>query len=184
MSYFLQKTTTKIYFRANFKNPRKTQGPFENPRKTQGPQKKTQEPKIASKTQDLGRKPKQWQRCHSRLDLSGFWPGTETKREVFLLRTRFGIAPVISWSPWRGFCWRWEVLRDLYYITLTSQAKAYLHAQDWKLTVLLCVSGFWAIFRGQENVNLVYIIKTLMLYYYYVIILLLKANRRTIMSTK
>ena len=30
--------------------------------KTQGPQKKTQEPKIVRKTQDLGRKPKQWQR--------------------------------------------------------------------------------------------------------------------------
>jgi len=31
--------------------------------KTQGPQEKTQEPKIRSKTQDLGRKPKEWQRC-------------------------------------------------------------------------------------------------------------------------
>jgi len=33
------------------------------PRKTQGPQEKPQEPKIWSKTQDLGRKPKEWQRC-------------------------------------------------------------------------------------------------------------------------
>src|SRR6218665_22905 len=30
----------------------------------------------------------------SRLDLSGFCPGTETKREVWLLRTGSGIAPV------------------------------------------------------------------------------------------
>src|SRR6218665_1516090 len=29
-----------------------------------------------------------------RLDLSGFCPGTETKQEVWLLRTGFGIAPV------------------------------------------------------------------------------------------
>ena len=40
-----------------------------------------------------------------RLDLSGFWPGTETKRVVWLLRTGFGIAPVIklvslTWLLW------------------------------------------------------------------------------------
>jgi len=29
-----------------------------------------------------------------RLDLPGFWLGTETKREVWLLQTGFGIAPV------------------------------------------------------------------------------------------
>jgi len=29
-----------------------------------------------------------------------FWPGTETKREAWLLRTWFGIAPVKSWCPW------------------------------------------------------------------------------------
>ena len=40
-----------------------------------------------------------------RLDLPGFWPGTETKREVWLLRTGFGIAPVnklvsLTWLLW------------------------------------------------------------------------------------
>ena len=40
-----------------------------------------------------------------RLDLPGFWPGTERKREVWLLRTGFGIAPVnklvsLTWLSW------------------------------------------------------------------------------------
>ena len=40
-----------------------------------------------------------------RLDLPGFWHGTETKREVSLLRTWFGIAPVnklvfLTWLLW------------------------------------------------------------------------------------
>ena len=40
-----------------------------------------------------------------RLDLPGFWPGTETKREVWLLQTWFGIAPVnklvsLTWLLW------------------------------------------------------------------------------------
>src|SRR6218665_1986853 len=59
MSYFLQKTK-KMYFRANFK---KTQ---EKPKvlsktleKTQGPQKKTQEPKIASKN------PRSWEKTQA-----------------------------------------------------------------------------------------------------------------------
>src|SRR6218665_2451144 len=65
MSYFLQKTTKKCIFGLILKNPRKTQGPFENPRKTQGPQKKPKNPRLLRKTQDLGRKPKQWQRCFS-----------------------------------------------------------------------------------------------------------------------
>ena len=39
------------------------------------------------------------------LDLPGFWPGTETKREVWLLRTGFGIAPMnklvsLTWLLW------------------------------------------------------------------------------------
>jgi len=41
--------------------------------KTQGTQKKTQEPKIGSKTQDLGRKPKGWQRCWSCLNRLDGW---------------------------------------------------------------------------------------------------------------
>ena len=52
-----------------------------------------------------------------RLDLSGFWPGTETKREVWLLLTGFGIAPVnnlvsLTWLLWalrsfRSFTWHY-----------------------------------------------------------------------------
>jgi len=45
-----------------WKKPRKTQGVLKNLEQTQGPQEKTQEPKIGSKTQDLGRKSKEWQR--------------------------------------------------------------------------------------------------------------------------
>jgi len=27
------------------------------------------------------------------------------------------------WSPWHGFCGRWEVFRDLHYITLLKEYK-------------------------------------------------------------
>ena len=60
MSYFLQKTTTKMYFRANLKKTQKS--PRKTLEKTQGPQKKTKNPRLLRKTQHLGRKPKQWQR--------------------------------------------------------------------------------------------------------------------------
>src|SRR6218665_1792326 len=63
ISYFLQKTTKKCIFGLILKKPRKTQGPFENPIKSQGPQKKPKNPRLLRKTEDLGRKPKQWQRC-------------------------------------------------------------------------------------------------------------------------
>ena len=48
-----------MYFRANLKNPRKTQGPFENPRKNPRPSEKTQEPKIASKN------PRSWEKTQA-----------------------------------------------------------------------------------------------------------------------
>ena len=49
------------------------------------------------------------------LDLPGFWPGTETKREAWLLRTWFGIVPAnklvsMTWLLWalRSF-WRFTL---------------------------------------------------------------------------
>src|SRR6218665_1854106 len=74
MSYFLQKTTKKCIFRLILKKPRKTQGPFENPRKNPRPSKKPKNPRLLRKTQDLGRKPKQWQRC-----LWQQWPSPSTE---------------------------------------------------------------------------------------------------------
>jgi len=37
---------------------------LKKPRKNPRPSEKNQEPKIGSKTQDLGRKPKEWQRWY------------------------------------------------------------------------------------------------------------------------
>src|SRR6218665_3447759 len=45
------------------KKTRKTQGLLKNLEKTQDPQKKPKHPRFDRKTQDLGRKPKGWQRC-------------------------------------------------------------------------------------------------------------------------
>src|SRR6218665_1784618 len=62
----------------------------------------------------------------SRLDLSGFCPGTETKREVWLLRTGSGIAPVnklvsLTWLLWALRSFRSFTLHyiTLHYITVT-----------------------------------------------------------------
>src|SRR6218665_1596406 len=63
MSYFLQKTTNKMYFRANFKkNQGKPKVLSKTLEKTQCPQKKNKNPRLLRKTQVVGRKPKQWQR--------------------------------------------------------------------------------------------------------------------------
>jgi len=58
------------------------------------------------------------------LDLPKFWPGTEMKREVWLLRTWFGPAPVyklvsLTWLLWalRNFL-RFKLQFALHYITL------------------------------------------------------------------
>jgi len=61
-----------------------------------------------------------------RLDLPGFWPGTKTKREVWLLWTWFGITPVnklvfLTWLLW--------ALRSFRRFTLHSMANA-LHSMS------------------------------------------------------
>ena len=55
-----------------------------------------------------------------RLDLPGFWSGTETKREVWLLRTGFGIAPVNKLVSLTWLLWALRSFRSftLHYITV------------------------------------------------------------------
>ena len=43
-----------------WKNPRKTEGVWKTLEKTQGPQEKPKNPRLDQKTQDFGRKPKEW----------------------------------------------------------------------------------------------------------------------------
>ena len=52
------------------------------------------------------------------LDLAGFWPGTKRNEKFGYCGLDLVYRWWISWSPWRGFCWCWEVFGDLYYITL------------------------------------------------------------------
>ena len=58
------KNNNKNVFLGQFKkNQEKPKVLSKTLEKTQGPQKKTKNPILLRKTQDLGRKPKQWQRC-------------------------------------------------------------------------------------------------------------------------
>src|SRR6218665_582436 len=63
MSDFLQKTNKINVFSGRLKkNQEKPEVLSKTLEKTQGPQKKPKNPRLLRKTQDLGRKPKQWQR--------------------------------------------------------------------------------------------------------------------------
>ena len=64
------------------------------------------------------------------LELTRFWPGTGTKREVWLLRIWFGLAPMnklvsLTWLLWalRGF-WR----STLNYFTTEGQNNGWIYA--------------------------------------------------------
>jgi len=63
------------------------------------------------------------------LDLPGFWPGTETKRDVWLFRTGFGVAPVnklvsLTWLLWslKSF-WRFTWSLSVFVGLLVPQSR-------------------------------------------------------------
>jgi len=60
----------------------------------------------------------------TRLDLPGFWPGTETKWEVWLLRTGFDIAPVTKLVSLTWLLWALRSFRSftLHYITYIQRS--------------------------------------------------------------
>ena len=74
------------------------------------------------------------------LDLSGFWPGTEMKREVLLLHTWFGIAPV---NKLVSLTWLLRALRSFWRFTL------HYIISDFKCEG--AIFSAWTIFSNNET---------------------------------
>src|SRR6218665_421089 len=76
------------------------------------------------------------------IDLSGFRPGTETKRKVWLLRTGFGIAPVnklvsLTWLLWALRSFRSFTLHYIY--AYGSTLKVRCPERIWGLKILFFI---------------------------------------------
>ena len=82
-----------------------------------------------------------------RLDLPRFWPSTETKS--------LAIADLIwmSWSPWRGFCGRWEVLGDsitLRYMSILWSISFCLQAHN-SFDFMQIIHSFWIFYSTSSK---------------------------------
>ena len=89
-----------------------------------------------------------------RLDFPGFWPGTKTKWEVWLLRTWFDIAPVnklvsLTWLLWALRRFR---IFTLHYI---ESCEIDLIMTYWKLHSIFCPTTLhWKQFREHITLQL------------------------------